>query len=180
MHNSESKTRPKEPNPPAQIVREREKQQRRRRISGSPLGSLQMIADHLNSFADGYYPTPEREWELAKTIVEAKSLAKKIGRFNSEAEKVDVRLWIEKKGKAPRPSETSDDQKGAVLLHLWRYYFRDEGWIRLKQCLKCKEWFVDATLNKSAVRCSAGCNWAWWSRKRRAEKNHKHQKKAEG
>lgn len=179
MNNSERKTVQKEPKPPAEIVRYREKQQRMSRIQASPLGALQMIAKHMNSFSDGITPTPEREWELAKTIVETKSLAKKIERFNEEAEKFTVCLWIEKKGKAPRPSETSHDQTGAVLLHLWRYYFRDEGWLRLKRCLQCKDWFVDATLNKSAVRCSIGCNSLWWNRKRRAEKNHTHQKKAE-
>lgn len=179
MKNSRQKTASKEPKPPTRIVREREKEQRRRRVSESPRGGLQDIADHMNNFSDGLYPTPEREWELAKTILETKSLAKQIESFNKEAEKVSVCLWIDRKGKVPRPSETSKDQKGNALLHLWRYYFRDEGWVRLKRCLQCKDWFVDSTLNRSAVRCSAGCNWVWWARKRREDAGHKHQKKAE-
>ena len=83
----------------------------------------------MDNFSDGLYPTPEREWEPAKTIVETKSFAKQIESFTKEAEKVPAYLRVDRKRKVPRPSETSNDQKGNALLYLWRYYFRAEAWI---------------------------------------------------
>lgn len=70
------------------------------------------------------------------------------------------------------------DHKGSnfievTLLLLWEYYFKDEGWQRLKRCPICEKWFVDDTRNKSKERCSEHCTCLWWTRTRRREAEHK-------
>ncbi len=175
MHNSKAKKIKKDGGKNPQFVRDDRKDERKRRIFNSRLGGLQYVANGMNTFK-GQYATEDKEWEMAEKIVEEKSLSKQIGRFNEWAKKYPVELVIEKDGKLPRPFESSPSEQANALLHLWRYYFRDEGWIRLKRCPQCKEWFVDSTRNRSAIRCSVGCNDLWWSRNRRKKANHKHQK----
>ena len=60
-----------------------------------------------------------------------------------------------------------------TLRHLWWYYFRDQGWTRLKQCQVCHAWFVDLAKNKSTTRCSPACTRKWWTRSRRRQEGHK-------
>lgn len=43
---------------------------------------------------------------------------------------------------------------------------------RVKRCAQCHRWFVDATKNHLAARCSRRCTWQWWSRSRRRERGH--------
>ncbi len=43
---------------------------------------------------------------------------------------------------------------------------------RVKRCAQCHRWFVDATKNHLAARCSPRCTWQWWSRSRRRERGH--------
>jgi hypothetical protein len=61
----------------------------------------------------------------------------------------------------------------SALWYLWRYYFQDNGWERLKRCPQCKRWFVDESKNKRKGRCSPHCTWNWWSRARRKQAGHK-------
>lgn len=63
-----------------------------------------------------------------------------------------------------------------ALWYLWRFFFRDRGWERLKRCPKCLRWFVDNTRNKKKLRCSSHCTWQWWSRDRRKETRRQFQK----
>jgi len=61
----------------------------------------------------------------------------------------------------------------SVLWFLWRFYFQNEGWDRLKRCPQCRKWFVDRTKNRKKDRCSEHCTWQWWSRDRRKKEGHK-------
>jgi len=59
-----------------------------------------------------------------------------------------------------------------ALWFLWRFFFHDEGWKRLKRCPQCMKWFVDDTKNKIKQRCSRHCTWQWWNRDRRKRSDH--------
>lgn len=60
----------------------------------------------------------------------------------------------------------------SALWFLWRFYFQNKGWDRLKRCPQCRKWFVDQTKNKKKDRCSKHCTWQWWSRDRRKKEGH--------
>jgi hypothetical protein len=95
---------------------------------------------------------------------------------------VTLRVWInenESKGTTPEIVAGLDPktQSESPLLLLWSFYFQGEGWKRLKRCPQCKKWFVDETKNRMKVNCSEQCKWQWWSREKRWESKHKHQKK---
>jgi hypothetical protein len=170
--------------------------QRRLHILMSPLGGLQTIASHLNELpglrTELAYPecpphiTDEIEaWALAESIVSG-SPAEGMERFNVEAAQHPVRLSIEmapvnvEGTEEPRPFlaplNRASDTRGKVLRDLWWYYFRGQGWERLKRCQVCGTWFVDTTKNKSMVRCSARCTTKWWTRDQRKAHGHKLQK----
>lgn len=100
-----------------------------------------------------------------------------IGVFNDLAEKNPVSLkLIAQKSKSGQieviPGHEPSTLTGSILLFLWQYYFKDNGWERLKRCPTCKKWFVDETKNKSKERCSNHCTWLWWTRSRRKEAGH--------
>ncbi|MBI4636283.1 MAG: CGNR zinc finger domain-containing protein [Candidatus Rokubacteria bacterium] len=61
------------------------------------------------------------------------------------------------------------DVPGFVVRLLWFDYFQNPEWPRLKKCEypPCGHWFVDATRNLSARRCSARCTNRTWNRGRR-------------
>lgn len=177
MSNSEHKRAEKESSPPREIVRERQKEERASRVQRSSLGGLQYIATGMNTY-NGQYSTADGEWEIVEAILKAKSLPQRMHLFEEHAKRYPVCLTVREtdKSRLPKPSLSSNEPQGDVLKQLWWSYFRDEGWRRLKRCLQCQDWFVDSTRNKSAVRCSVGCNSLWWSRDRRKKANHKHQK----
>lgn len=60
-----------------------------------------------------------------------------------------------------------------ALWFLWRFFFHERGWQRLKRCPQCMKWFVDHTKNRKKERCSPHCTWQWWSRDRRKESGHR-------
>jgi hypothetical protein len=172
------------------------KGQRRHQVLMSPLGGLQAIASWLNQLpglrTELAYPdcpshiSEEVEaWTLAESIASG-SPAKGMERFNAEAAHHPVHLSIEmapidvEGTEEPRPFlaplNRTGDTKGKVLRDLWWYYFRGQGWERLKRCQVCAAWFVDTTKNKSMVRCSAGCTSKWWTRDQRKAHGHKLQK----
>lgn len=173
MNNPGRKQTSKDPSPPREIVRERQKEQRQRGIYWSPLGGLQIIATGLNTH-NVEYATAEREWEMVEEIVKAKSMPQKMRLFEELAKKYPVCLTVREteKSKLPKPNLASNEPQGDVLKQLWWSYFRDEAWKRLQRCPQCKDWFVDTTRNRSAIRCSVYCNSRWWSRDRRKKANH--------
>lgn len=92
---------------------------------------------------------------------------------------VSLRLLTEKvKGKKGGiryriyPEHLPTTKMQEVLWFLWRFFFHDEGWKRLKRCPQCMKWFVDDTKNKIKERCSPHCTWQWWSRDRRKRSKH--------
>jgi len=95
-----------------------------------------------------------------------------IGVFNRLARKNPVALRIrEGKDRMGYPrleavQAPSSEMEHALWL-LWRFYFQDEGYKRLKRCHNCFRWFVDDTRNRSKRRCSSNCTWQYWNRDRR-------------
>ena len=65
------------------------------------------------------------------------------------------------------------------LLHiLWKHFFGDQGYLRLKPCQRCGNWFVDCGRNKRAVYCSKACCDRWWNRSQRRAASHTQYKPA--
>lgn len=97
--------------------------------------------------------------------------------FNFHAKKNPVSLIISLQKSKAGVIEVSAGHEPASLMQsalwfLWRFYFQDKGWERLKRCPQCRHWFVDKTKNKKKDRCSPHCTWQWWSRDRRKKSNH--------
>ena len=62
---------------------------------------------------------------------------------------------------------------GVAHLHiLWKRFFGEGGYERLKTCQRCGDWFVDLGRNKQAVYCSPSCRTRWWSRGQRRTAGH--------
>ena len=152
----------------------------------SPLGGLQIIAVHLNELpgqraqiVDSDCPNHVKDevnaWGMVERIVSL-PLAQAVELFNSEAKRLAVFMQVELALDEPHPFFTSPglgDRLSETLRHLWWYYFRDQGWTRLKQCQVCHAWFVDPAKNKSTTRCSPACTRKWWTRSRRRQEGHK-------
>ena len=56
---------------------------------------------------------------------------------------------------------------------LWAFqlafgYFANPARERLRRCTQCRRWFVDATKNRSARRCSTQCTVKWSNKHRRS------------
>lgn len=97
-----------------------------------------------------------------------------IAYFNNLAHQYPIPLFIFKdKGKKIYPEHTPTEGMQLALWYLWRFFFHDRGWERLKRCPKCLRWFVDDTRNKQKLRCSPHCTWQWWSRDKRKKARHK-------
>ena len=63
----------------------------------------------------------------------------------------------------------SPSQLGEVILAVVQYLEHPRR-DRLKRCPRCSRWFVDATKNKSASRCSRACTIAWSNAQRGRKK----------
>ena len=100
-----------------------------------------------------------------------------IAAFNELAKRNPIPLRViemEKKGEMEIYPEYYPTTKiGEALWFLWRFFFHERGWERLKRCPQCMKWFVDDTKNKKKERCSPHCTWQWWSRDRRKESAHR-------
>jgi hypothetical protein len=173
-----------------QLVRERDARlaltMRKRQVLASPLGGLQVIAAHLNelpgqraqvveSGCPNHVKGEVAAWEIVERIVSL-PLAHAAELFNSEAKRLAVFMQVELAPEEPHPflaSPGSGDRLSETLRHLWWYYFRDQGWTRLKRCPVCLAWFVDTAKNKSTTRCSTACTAKWWTRSRRKQEGHK-------
>lgn len=104
---------------------------------------------------------PDLEWGMAL--------------FNKTFTRLPVRLAIAlpKNRTHPMPvilpmSKTKDP---LVLLgiRLWFDYFNNPNRDRLKQCWRCKAWFVDRTKNGLKHFCTPRCSQRWWTRPFRRE-----------
>ena len=101
--------------------------------------------------------------------------------FNELAKKNPVTLKVTSR-KTKTKLEVITDQEmptpmSYVLLLMWQYYFKDNGWLHIKRCPTCERWFHDKTGNARMIRCSADCTWKYWSRGRRKEAGHGRGKK---
>lgn len=135
-------------------------------------GGLQHIADRLRGLPD-LHPVDKETvaaWALVEAIVNAPSRASAAELFTKAASQYPVTMVVEYPVHA---IVSSRDAGGSALWHLWRFYFQDVGWLRLKRCLLCQAWFVDTSKNRSTARCSDACTWKWWSRNRRKEAKSK-------
>lgn len=181
-----------------QFVRKQDLRQRHE-VLRSKLGGLQVIASHLNQFTDeGIISSNEKEmkemveaWKMVEAIVSCSSLEEASACFNVQAKKQAVYMYVEYPVKGieknkngleqfvdyphspPNAAIAADSTSGTALWHLWLFYFRDDGWLRLKRCPVCRTWFVDTSKNKSTRRCSEKCTWRYWSRDRRKEEHSK-------
>lgn len=77
---------------------------------------------------------------------------------------------------APVTKAKGGGPDGQGLECLYRYYFADNGWVRLKRCPQCQRWFVDDTEPNRKERCSPKCTNSWWNEGRRREAGHRRQK----
>ena len=108
-----------------------------------------------------------------------------VHRFNVMAQDVRTKLSIgESEGQGERrtwpafspQSEERDWNAFRVIQFLWATMCYPDR-VRLQQCLKCRRWFVDKTINKTKQYCSTGCRWKWWDRERRREAARQRQRK---
>jgi len=115
-----------------------------------------------------------------------------ISRFNTLAKDNPIPLMVSGKI-SPRAKDNLILQSGSIKIraghapnptleqmatyYLWEYFFRNNGWERLKQCPRCGKWFVDDSRNKKKERCSLHCTNRWWSWGRRKEAGHGGRKK---
>ena len=100
-----------------------------------------------------------------------------IAAFNQLAQENPLSLRVLRKESRGRVEVYSEhyptNEMEEALWYLWRFFFHDGGWERLKRCPQCMRWFVDDTRNKQKQRCSSQCTWQWWSRDRRKESGHR-------
>ncbi len=93
----------------------------------------------------------------------------RVGGFNALAAKRPMVLQVGPAGPQTRWVTRLDQ----VLWLVWRYYFHDRGWERLKRCLGCHRWLVDETRNKNKQFCSRACHDRHWSRAQRRASGHR-------
>ncbi len=73
------------------------------------------------------------------------------------------------------PLVTPIGARARILALIWKHVFHDEAWKRLRECVRCAEWFVDHSDSHTRRFCS-GCRHRWWDRERRREAGQKSQK----
>lgn len=100
-----------------------------------------------------------------------------VGFFNRLAKKYPIPLKLDLKKDTNGKFEieaTSHSSSYAqnVLWLLWRFYFHDAGWERLKRCPFCKKWYADGSKNKTKLYCSRPCHDRSWNRPRRRNAGH--------
>ena len=104
-------------------------------------------------------------------------LERAVGAFALYARAVPVHMKVhyytrKKGGKQPNCILDAPGDLGTFLSFLWRFYFQDKGWERLKRCPQCRKWFVDTIRNKNKIRCSRQCTDKWWDFRRRKHVGH--------
>ena len=117
-------------------------------------------------------------YKLIEKIVSSKPLIDKGEEFTVLAAQHPILMKVEthrhRQG-GNVPIRVFTGQKGelaSALLLLWQCYFHAQGWMRLKQCLTCQDWFVDLTSDTRKLRCSVACTNRWWSYSKRKEKDY--------
>ncbi len=127
-------------------------------------------------------PPPEAKakvWDVTARAAHG-PLSKATKVFNEWSSDLPVWLMVhrdvDKKGNTvkvhPLVHHGTSDEKVAAWF-LWEGIFRHEGWLRIKRCPQCNQWFVDDTKNRSMVRCSPSCSRKWWTVDRRRAARHK-------
>lgn len=157
---------------------------RRRKVNFS---GLRFIADRLND-------SPQSEpWRQAEKVVSSSvtkphpyrtilggdfpSLA--VDRFNRLAKRSPICLFVDQgiteKGRLLTRARTDshNDPFSNMVWFLWRFFFQEGGFRRLKKCPQCGRWFVDRSKNRTAVRCSKSCSDKWWNRSKRLAVGHR-------
>lgn len=97
---------------------------------------------------------------------------------NSTPARFVVRLKKNSSGRAiPQTSFVAHDpasvRKFSLASILWKHFFGEKGYERLKPCQQCGEWFVDHGSNKRGTYCQNGsCANRYWNRPQRRAANH--------
>jgi len=143
----------------------------------------QMVEGIVESMTD--QPSREEPLPSPRTLITGKSWVPSepvplpgfsIAAFNRLAQENPLPLRILKKDTKGEmeiyPEHYPTTKIGEALWFLWRFFFHERGWQRLKRCPQCMKWFVDDTKNKKKERCSPHCTWQWWSRDRRKKSKH--------
>jgi len=168
-----------------QLVRlSREKSGRDYTWKDDPLSCWRMMEGIIEAMTD--QPSREKPLPSPRKLLTQKSWDSynrvllptfSISAFNDFAEENPVPLKVVRR-ESRRETEihaghhpTNEIQE--ALWFVWRFFFHDRGWERLKRCPQCMRWFVDDTRNKQKLRCSSQCTWQWWSRDKRKEAGHR-------
>lgn len=98
--------------------------------------------------------------------------------FNRMTKRLPSRLTIRADRQARgrvvfRPDVTGPGEAHLAAWMLWRFFFPDEGWRRLKRCPQCRKWFVDTTKNRTKTFFPDSCKDRWWNRERRRGAGHR-------
>jgi hypothetical protein len=119
----------------------------------------------------------------------AASLAAALVDFNHEAQRTPVNFAV-KYSRAPRGAEydvvnlspqiLASGPLGDALWFLWRFFFHDDRWRRLKRCVQCGAWIVDATTTNKRYLCDdPKCETRYWSRLRRRQRKEEKQRQGQ-
>jgi predicted RNA-binding Zn ribbon-like protein len=158
------------------------------------LSRLTNMADSLNwivayrSRVNGNKEVPSDQvwfdaWQIIEQIVtlgEAGKLRDAVKQFTAQAVQHPLRMKVIIKRAASKQAmeesvpllEFPVTPLDIALNIVWDYYFRNQGWTRLKRCPVCQTWFVDTTRNKSMLRCSRECTLRWWDYNQRKKAGH--------
>jgi hypothetical protein len=66
------------------------------------------------------------------------------------------------------PDNLKEDEH-YMAVKIWDVIFLQEGFKRLKRCMKCEKWFIDRGKNRIARFCSASCTNRYWNKQRRLD-----------
>jgi hypothetical protein len=126
-----------------------------------------------------------RPWTVGKTVLTGAFPLKgyydiAVSFFNRWSRHVPVTLAVfrltKTKGRevefAPEVNARQSEEAYA-LWSVWRFFFHNPQWRRLKRCPQCRRWFVDHSRPANKVRCSAACTTRWWSMDRRRAAGHR-------
>ncbi len=144
-------------------------------------GGRNQKTDSLRRRMEG--PSDYEVWKAAEQIVrECKDLPSRsslpphvLSKFEELTEDAPVKLTLGSPFIAPRYPQWKENAYHVARL-LWGTLLHADR-VRLKQCDTCQRWYVDVTKNKKKRWCSESCKWKWWSRRRRYEADHEHQRK---
>ena len=145
---------------------------------------LELVAERLNgnwkiaNSSDSNLQETYAAYKLVEKIVSSKSLIDKGEEFTVLAAQHPILMKIEthrhrQGGNVPiRVFTGMKSELGSTLSLLWQYYFHAQGWMRLKRCPICQDWFVDLTSDTRKARCSQECTNRWWSYSKRKEADY--------